>query len=128
MPLLTSSFLRVPPSPSASPVCDISGVLGRRQQRTAAQTQNLDMIAQIRVRQRQQRRRKEHGFIIRMRDQKTDALVAQLGKSGVRDADRVQPGGDEDEGDGEDNEPLHIIEDPQAVRNVAGAKGFWVER
>lgn len=41
------------------------------------------MVTKLRRREREQRRRKEHGFVIGMGDQETNALVADLGKGGA---------------------------------------------
>lgn len=41
------------------------------------------MVAKLRRCERKQRWRKEHGFIIRMGDQETDALIADLGEGGA---------------------------------------------
>jgi len=71
------------------------------------QTQNLDMIPQRRLRQRQDRRGEKHSLVVRVRDEQTDALVAQLGESAARHADGVQPARDRHEGQREDREPLH---------------------
>lgn len=49
-----------------------------------AQTQDLDMVAALGAREGQDRRREEHGLVVRVRDQQADALVAQRGHSGLR--------------------------------------------
>lgn len=46
-----------------------------RHRRTITQTQNLEMIPQLRPCQRQHRRREEHGLIIRVRNQETYPLI-----------------------------------------------------
>ena len=56
---------------------------------TTTQTQNLDMIPRLRPRERQHRRRKEHGLIVRVGNQQADALVAQNGEAGGDDGDGV---------------------------------------
>lgn len=52
-------------------------------QRTRAQAQNLDMVARVWSCQGQNRRRKEHGFVIGMRNEQADALVQDLGEAGL---------------------------------------------
>ena len=49
------------------------------------------MISQRRLSQRQDRRREKHSLVIWVRDQETDALVAELGKAAFRYTDCVVP-------------------------------------
>jgi len=66
------------------------------------------MVPQTRIRQRQHRGRKEHGLIIRMRNQQTDPLVPELGEARARDGDGVQPAGDGEEGQRQERQPLEL--------------------
>ena len=66
------------------------------------------MVPQTWIGQRQHRGRKEHGLIIRVRNQQTDALVPELGEARARDGDGVQPAGDGDEGQGQERQPLEL--------------------
>jgi hypothetical protein len=43
--------------------------------RTTAQTQNLDMIPERRLRERQDRGRKKHSLVIGMRNEQTNPLI-----------------------------------------------------
>ena len=61
----------------------------------------------MRVRQRQHRRREEHGFIVRVGDQQADALVAQAWEGGARDVGGVEPAGEDEDGDEEGEVELH---------------------
>ena len=65
------------------------------------------MVPQTGIRQRQERRRKEHSLIIWMRDQETYALIPQLGELGPRNGYRVQPARDDDDREQGHGEPLH---------------------
>lgn len=108
MPLLTSSFFLVSPNPSASP--DKHGQrnqIGRAYILTTAQTQYLDMIARRRIRQRQQRWRKEHRLIVRMRYQQAYPLVLQEGKPPPRGPHRVQPTHNDQKRNREQRSPEH---------------------
>lgn len=58
---------------------------------TRTQTQNLNMISQTRVRQREHCRRKEHSLVIRMRNQQTNPLIPQLRELSSRHGNSVQP-------------------------------------
>ena len=49
-------------------------------EQTTTQTENLDVISRVRSRQSEQCRREEHCFVIRMGDEKADALVAETGQ------------------------------------------------
>jgi hypothetical protein len=94
MPLLTNSFLRVSPSPSAFPLrCQLQEQLRGAPKRglTTAQTQDLEVISQRWLRERKQSRRKEHSFIIRMRNEETDPLVQKFGEAAFRYAHCVVP-------------------------------------
>jgi hypothetical protein len=68
IPLFTNSFFLVSPNPSASP--SSRQHTGQFPQKTvlltAAQTQDLDVIPQLRLRESQNRRRKKHGLIVGM--------------------------------------------------------------
>lgn len=75
---------------------------------TRTQTQDFDMIPQLGLGERQQRRRKEHGLIVRMRNHQTYPFVVQLGKragegragrGGERPEDREGHRSDESDGD-----------------------------
>ena len=97
MALLTSSFLRVSPRPSALPVesmCQVGVLLCEEKGRTAAETEDLDMVASLRPGECQDGRRKEHGFIIWVGDEQADALVSQDGEARAHNADggRVENG------------------------------------
>lgn len=67
------------------------------------------MIPQLRLCQRQHRRREEHGLIVRMRDQQTYALVPEFGEARTRHGDGVEPAGDDENGERGEGEPLHIV-------------------
>lgn len=92
--LFWSSFWRTGPRPSASPVevirvsyfsfyFFISPQL-HRIVRTCAQAENLHMVPQLRLRQGQQRRRKEHGLIVGVGDQEAYPLVIQRRESAAK--------------------------------------------
>ncbi len=49
------------------------------------------MIPRLGRRKRQQRRSEKHGFVIRVRDQEADALVAQVGGGGAGHLGGVEP-------------------------------------
>lgn len=48
-------------------------------ERTTTQTEDLDVVSRVRGRQSEQCRREEHCLVIRMGDEKADALVAETG-------------------------------------------------
>ena len=78
--------------------------------RTAAQAKDLDVVAQPVLRQGQHRGGEEHGFIVRVSDEQTDALVAELGEPGARDVRRVQPERRHEDGHkGRDVVLLHLL-------------------
>ncbi len=62
------------------------------------------MIAPLHVCERQECRGKEHGFIIGMGDQETDAFVAEFWKGRVSDVGGVEPCSREEDGDYGDSE------------------------
>lgn len=66
------------------------------------------MVSQTRVRQRQQRRRKEHRLIVWMRNQQTYPLIPELREPRFRDRDRVQPAGDRDNRKAQDGQPFEL--------------------
>lgn len=76
------------------------------QARTAAQTQDLDVISVLWTRQSQQRGRKEHGLVVRVRNEEQDALVLQCGERGPEGAG-VHPEAEEDEGQRGPRKPVH---------------------
>lgn len=49
------------------------------------------MVPRLGRRKRQQRRSEKHGFVIRVRDQEADALVAQVGGGGAGHLGGVEP-------------------------------------
>ena len=59
------------------------------------------MIPQCWCRERKERGRKEHGFIVGMGNQEANALVAQLGTGGATQLRGVEPACHEENGDGE---------------------------
>lgn len=59
------------------------------------------MIAQARLGQGQDGRGEEHGLIVGVGDEQTDAFVTQAGELAAGHGDGVQPGRDEDNGDAE---------------------------
>lgn len=82
MALLTSSFLRVSPKPSASPwelsVEDLYEFWGSP--RTTAEAQDLDVVPKRRIGQTDHGGRKEHGLVVGMRDEEAYPLVADRGE------------------------------------------------
>ena len=111
---MTSSFFRVSPNPSAFPVgppprqCSGLAQCLRGMPRTAAQTQNLDVVPRLGPREGQDRRRKEHGLVIGMGDEEADALVAQRGEARGHDRHRVEVrAGEEDDEGAEGQQPVH---------------------
>lgn len=52
------------------------------------------MVTQCWVGERQNRRRKEHGLIVGMRNEEAYSFVDQLGEGGLRDRNGVEPGCD----------------------------------
>lgn len=109
IPLLTSSFFRVSPNPSASPTAHQYMLKSRScTLRTTAQTENFNMVSKLRIRKSLHRWRKKHSFVIRMRDQQTYLLVTKLGKFGVNDCDTVLPCSESDDRDGKEIGPLHF--------------------
>jgi hypothetical protein len=77
---------------------------------TTTQTQNLYVVPQPRIRKRQHAGCKKHGLVIWMRDQQANALIPQFRESRARDGDRVEPGGDGEDGDRGQREPLHCCQ------------------
>ena len=66
------------------------------------------MVPQTGIRQRQERRRKEHSLIIGMRNQQADSLIPELWKPRFRDGDSVQPARNHDEREGQDGYPFEL--------------------
>lgn len=64
---------------------------------TGAETEDLQMIAQLRFGECQHRRREEHGLVIGMSDEQTDTLVAKTGK-GAGERGRGRRDGPEENG------------------------------
>ena len=78
-------------------------------ERTTAQTENFEMVTCFRSRQSEQCRREEHCFVVRMGDEKADALVAGSGKRCLRDLRGIQPCCRQDYGNGEGEVELHAL-------------------
>ena len=58
---------------------------------TAAETEDFDMIPKLFLRQSQNRRRKEHRFIIGVCNEEADAFAAKGGERGSCDMCSVEP-------------------------------------
>ena len=65
------------------------------------------MIPQLRVCQSQDGRGKEHGFIVRMRNEQTYPFVLKSGKTGPSDAACVEPCDDQEERQACYRDPMH---------------------
>lgn len=77
-------------------------------ERTAAQTQDLDVVAGVGPRQRQHRGREEHGLVIGVGDEEAYPLVAQGGEPRLHDRDGVQVQRRYHDGhDSERKQPVH---------------------
>ena len=76
-------------------------------ERTAAQTEDLDMIARFRSRQSEQRGREEHCFVIGMGDEEADALVAETREGSPCDLRCIQPCCCQNNRNGESEVELH---------------------
>lgn len=106
------------PSPSASPVSNCGGlvqsddslvvysvffVAAPGAKRTGTKTQDLQMIPKLGLGERQHGRRKEHRFVIRVRNKQTDPLVIkarEIARKRRRRGRRHCPE-DEDRGNGD---------------------------
>lgn len=77
--------------------------------RTAAQTEDLDVVARLRRRQGEERGGEEHGFVVRVGDEEADALVAEAGEGRPYDLRGVQPCCREDDRDGEGEVGFHAL-------------------
>lgn len=89
----------------ASPLPPVSSAQGTK--RTTAQTQYLEMIPPLRIRQREHCWRKEHGLIVWVSDQEADTLVGKARKRVARNMSSVEPACYEKDGHGEGKVELH---------------------
>jgi hypothetical protein len=83
------------------------------------------MIPRLGRRKRQQRRSEKHGFVIRVRDQEADALVAQVGGGGAGHLGGVEPACGEQDGDREVEIKGHGRGRGRGVRWRWGRRGMW---